>query len=198
MRIASAIALSFAIAACATQAEREVARMNRATDSALAEMNTCSAGAETSGPFRQLKPKLPPTDGSSPLPALLADRSRPSPSEVALLVELHGTYITPCRRLVVERLGTINPAFAAVAADTFAEADAEYARLVRGEQSWGDYAQASQRRRLAFMQAFAAAGDQVNRDFAESHAIELQRRQAAAMARWQREQRAIAATGAPH
>ena len=183
--------------ACSTGAEREVARMNRATDTALAEMNACSARAEASAPFRLLKPKLPPTDGSPPSPALLADTARPTAGEAALLVELHGSYITPCRRLVVQRLGTVNPAFATVAANSFAEADAEFARLVRGEESWGAYAQGSQRRRLAFAQAFAAAGEQVNRDLAESHLLELQQRQAAAIARWEQQQQAIASMGMP-
>jgi hypothetical protein len=192
-----ALALLVALAACSTQAEREVARMNRATDTALAEMNACSARAEASGPFRQLRPKLPPTDGSPPSSTLLADTSRPTAAEAALLVELHGGHITPCRRLVVERLGTINPAFAAVAADSFAEADAAFARLVRGEESWGAYAQGVLRRRAAFAVAFTVAGEQVNRDLAESHLLELRQRQAAAIGRWERQQQAIAGMAAP-
>ena len=191
MRASLGIALLFVVVACSTQAEREVARMNRATDSALAEMNACSARAEASGPFRQLKSKLPPTDGAPPPAALLADTSRPTAAEAALLIELHGGYVTPCRRLVVERLGAINPAFATVAANSFAEADAEYARLVHGEESWGGYALGSQRRRLVFVQAFSAAGEQVNRDLAESHLLELQQRQAAAIARWEQQQATV-------
>jgi hypothetical protein len=190
------VALAFILAACSTQAERELARMNRVTDGALADMNACSARTEASAPYLQLRSKLPPTDGTPPPPALIADQSKPTPSEVALLVELHTHHTTPCRRLVVERLSTISPAFATVAAQTFADADAEYARLVRGRESWGAYAEASQRRRLAFLQAFSAAGDQVNHDLAESHVLELQQRQAVAMARWEREQQAIAGVGA--
>jgi hypothetical protein len=190
----SGIALAFVLVACSTQAEREVARMNRETDKALADMTACSARAEASPPYLQLKSKLPPTDATPPSPALLADRSTPTPAEVALLVQLHTAYVTPCRKLAIERLGTINLAFAIVAAQTFAAADAEYVRLVRREESWGAYAEAAQRRRLDFVQAFSAAGEQVNRDLAESHVLELQQRQAAAMARWEREQQAIAGT----
>ncbi len=197
MRAGWGFVLLSALTACSTQAEREVARMNRVTDSGLAAISACGARAEEAGPFRQLKPRLPPTDGSPPSPALLADTSRPTAAEAALLVELHGEYITPCRRLIVERLGTINPAFATVAASSFAEADTEYVRLVRGEESWGDHAHASQRRRLAFMQAFSAAGEQVNRDLAESHLLELQQRRAAAVAHWEHQQQAIAGMGAP-
>ena len=197
MRAWPAIAAAVALAACSTQAEREVARMNRATDPALAEMNACSARAEASGPFRQLKPKLPPTDGSPTAPALLADTSRPTASEAALLVELHVGYITPCRRLVVDRLATINPAFAAVAADSFAESDSAFTRLVRREESWGAYAQGTLRRRLTFAAAFDAAGEQVNRNLAESHLLELRQRQAVAIARWEQQQQAIAGMGVP-
>jgi hypothetical protein len=176
MKARAALALAFFLAACSTEAEREVARMNQATTVALAEMAACSARAEASDAFRQLKPKLPPVDGSFPSAALLADRSRPTEREAVLLVELHGGYIAPCRRLVVERLGTINPAFAEVAAKSFAEADAAYTKLVRREESWGDYAAASVARRQAFALAFSAAGERINRGLAAAHVTELQQR----------------------
>ncbi len=176
MRAIAGIALLFGLAACTTAAEREVARMNRATTVALGEMAQCSARAEASEPFRKLRAKLPPVDGSSPSAALLADRSRPTEAEAALLVELHSGYIAPCRKLVIERLGTINPAFAEVAARNYADADAEYAKLVQGQESWGDYAQAFVRRRAAFAQAFSEAGERLNRDLVRSHATELLQR----------------------
>jgi hypothetical protein len=176
MRFIAGIALLFGLAACTTAAEREVARMNQATTMALAEMAQCSARAEASGPYRQLRAKLPPVDGTLPPAALLADRSRPTAAEAALLVELHAGYIAPCRKLVIERLGAINPAFAEVAARNFADADAEYAKLVQGQQSWGDYAQAFVRRRQAFTQAFSEAGERINRDLVRSHATELLQR----------------------
>jgi len=172
----AAIALLLALAACSTGAEREVARMNQATGVALNEMAACTQRAEASDAFRQLRAKLPPVDGTQPSAELLADRTRPTDQEAARLVELHTGYIAPCRRLVVERLAAINPAFAEVAAANFAEADAEYTKLVRREESWGDYAAALVRRRAAFALAFAAAGERINRTLAQSHAIELQQR----------------------
>jgi hypothetical protein len=111
-----------------------------------------------------------------PSAALLADHSRPTEAEAALLVELHGGYIAPCRKLVIERLATINPAFAEVAARNYADADAEYARLVQRQESWGDYAQAFVRRRAAFAQAFSETGERINRDLVRSHATELLQR----------------------
>ena len=122
MRARAGIALLFVLAACTTQAEREVARMNQATTVALAEMAQCSARAEASEPFRRLRAKLPPVDGTLPSAALLADRSRPTEREAALLVELHTNFITPCRKVVIERLVTINLVFAEVTARNFADA----------------------------------------------------------------------------
>jgi len=174
--IAPALALAAALAACSTEAEREVARMNQATTVALGEMAACSARAEASDAFRRLKTRLPPVDGTLPSAALLADRSRPTVAEAALLVELHSGYIAPCRRLTIERLATINPAFAEVAAKSFAEADAAYARLARREESWGDSAAASVARRQAFALAFSQAGERINRGLAVRHVTELQQR----------------------
>ena len=170
------MALLFGLAARTTAAEREVARMDRETTVALGEMAQCSARAEASEPYRQLRAKLPPVGGALPSAALLADRSRPTEAQAALLVELHTGYIAPCRKLVIERLGTINPAFAEVATRNYADADAEYARLVQRQESWGDYAQAFVRRRAAFTQAFSEAGEQINRDLVRSHAMELLQR----------------------
>src|SRR4029077_17503872 len=110
------VALLFGLAACTTAAEREVARMNRETTVGLSGMAQCSARAEASEPFRQLRAKLPPVDGTLPSATLLADRSRPSEAEAALLVELHAGYIAPCRKVVIERLRAVNPALAPGAA----------------------------------------------------------------------------------
>jgi hypothetical protein len=170
------LALAVVLAACSTEAEREVARMNQATTVALEQMAACAARAEASDAFRQLKSRLPPVDGTLPSAALLADRSRPTGQEATLLVELHSGYIAPCRRLTVERLATINPAFAEVAAKSFAEADAAYTRLARREESWGDYAAASIVRRQAFALAFSEAGERINRGLAARHVTELQQR----------------------
>jgi hypothetical protein len=170
------LALAFVLAACSTEAEREVARMNQATTVALEQMAACAARAEASDAFRQLKSRLPPVDGTLPSAALLADRSRPTGQEATLLVELHSGYIAPCRRLTVERLATINPAFAEVAAKSFAGADAAYTRLARREESWGDYAAASIVRRQAFALAFSEAGERINRGLAARHVTELQQR----------------------
>jgi hypothetical protein len=174
--IALALSLAATLAACSTEAERELARMNSATTVALNEMAACAARAEASDAFRQLKARLPPVDGSLPSATLLADRSRPTTPEAALLVELHTTYTAPCRKLTVERLAAINPAFAEVAAKSFAESDAAFARLVRREESWGDYAAGSIARRQAFALAFAEAGERVNRGLVQSHVDELQQR----------------------
>jgi hypothetical protein len=171
----AAIAL-FGLVACTTAAQREVARMDRETTVALGETAQCSARAEASEPFRRLRAKLPPVDGTLPSAALLADRSRPTEAEAALLVELHVGYIAPCRRLVIQRLGTINPAFAEVAARNFADADAEYAKLVQRQETWGGYAQSFVHRRAAVTQAFSEAGERINRDLVWSHATELLQR----------------------
>ena len=66
MRAIAGLALLLGLAACTTAAEREVARMNRETTMALGEMAQCSARAAASEPYRQLRAKLPPVDGSLP------------------------------------------------------------------------------------------------------------------------------------
>jgi hypothetical protein len=182
VKLALLLASALALGACATAAQREVARMNKATTAAVTNIDACWQRVESSAPYRALKGKLPPPDGSAPPVALLFDQTKPTPEEAALLLALRRDYVTPCRKLALEDTGKIVPSFAAVMAKAYADADADFDRLARREVSWGDYALGVQRRREALGAAFGAAATDVNRDLVRSHVQEIQRRQGTAPA----------------
>ncbi|HZQ01370.1 MAG TPA: hypothetical protein VFB13_17630 [Reyranella sp.] len=113
---------------------------------------------------------------------LQTNQSKPTPTESAVLLKLYDNYVLPCRKIALDGAARVNSAFSVVLACTYAESDVEYARLVRREESWGEFAQGSVRRRADLRQALQAAQSHINRDLGQSHAYEMQQRQAAAKA----------------
>jgi hypothetical protein len=180
LKLAVLLATAMTLGACATGAQREVARMNKATTVAVTDIDACWQRVESSAPYQALKAKLPPADGSAPPTALFFNQTKPTAEEAALLLVLRRDYVTPCRKLALEDTGKIVPSFAAVMATAYAAADADFDRLARREVSWGDYALGVQRRREALGAAFGAAAADVNRDLVRSHVQEIQRRQGTA------------------
>jgi hypothetical protein len=191
--------LVLAVAACATKAEREIARMTEAASAMEAEAKACWARLETAGQFQALKAKLPPMDGTSPSMALQADQARPTAAEAAQLVEMHKGYIVPCRKVTLDGLARVNTAYAALYTRNAVEIDAEYLKLVKREQSWGDYAVASARRKAAYLQAIREVTVEVDRDLSVSPGGDGRQRQAAAaaLAQMQYQQQVIAAMTLP-
>lgn len=191
--------LVLAVAGCATKAEREIARMTEAASAMEVDAKACWARLETAGEFQALKAKLPPMDGSSPSMALQADEARPTAAEAALLVEMHKDYIVPCRKVTLDGLAKVNAAYAALYTRNAVEVDAEYLKLVKREQSWGDYAVASARRKAAYLQAIREVTVEVDRDLSVSPAGDARQRQAAAaaLAQMQYQQQVIGAMTLP-
>lgn len=83
---------------------------------------------------------------------------------------------------MLQDFAKVHPAYAAVAAETYAAADQQYARLVRREISWGENAVMSAQRVTAMRVALTRVGQQINAELANAHAYEIQQRQAAAAA----------------
>ena len=93
----------------------------------------------------------------------------------------------------------VHPAYAAVFAESYAAADQQYAKLVRREISWGDYATFSVQRYAALRSEVAKTDQQVKAQLDNAHRYEIQQRQAAAAAfsQWAYQQQVIAAMNRP-
>ncbi len=129
--------------------------------------------------YQILKDKLAPLDGSPPSMALLANRDRPNPEEVAALLDFHRDGISPARAAMLQDLAKVHPALVAAAAETAADSDREYARLVRREISWGDAAAGTVRRTAELREKMMRVGQQIDTQLTVAHVYELQQRQAA-------------------
>jgi hypothetical protein len=192
------------LSACATIAQRQAARMNEATLAAISDATAARTRAMALPSYRILKDKLAPLDGSPPSMALLANRDRPNPEEVAALLEFHHDGLSPWRTLLLQDLAKVHPALVAAMAETATESDREYARLVRGEISWGEAAAGSTQRSAELKVKLMRIGREIDTRLTVAHAYELQQRQAAmvaagqALQQWGAQQQSIYGPNRPH
>src|SRR5262249_48458346 len=143
MKYSAAMALALlSTLACAALSNGAAARTQ--WDDAL----SCIAAAKDSEAYRAIKNKLPPTDGSAPSEVLLANATVPTDQEGQYLNSFHHQ-LGQCRQLVLQA-ASAQPSTVAAYAQLYADIDAAFARLVRREMTWGQYAQAGARSLAAF------------------------------------------------
>jgi hypothetical protein len=183
MRVLAWVVIStLFLSACATGAQQQATRMNEAMQATKADAIAARDRAATLPSYLALKDKIPPLDGSPPSMVLQTDTSKPNAEEVAALLEFHRDGLSPWRAVVLQDFAKVHPAYAAVAAETYATADQQYARLVRREISWGDYATSAAQRNTAMRGALMRVDQQIKTELNNAHAYEIQQRQAAAAA----------------
>lgn len=193
MRGIAAAILLLVVAGCATQAQRDETRMSEAIKLSRDEVRACLVRAEGSPEYQALHGKLPPSQSDISMERLV-DATKPTPEDSQALLAFHSAYIGPCHKLAIESLGRAHPAFATVLARSYAEGDANYARLVQRQETWGEYAQHSKTLRAETRAALQATGRQIDQQLANAHAYEVQQRQAAlsALSQWAYQQQVLA------
>jgi hypothetical protein len=80
----------------------------------------------------------------SPSPLQKQSRDRASVGETVLLATLQRDYVAPCRQLALASAARVHPTILAVLRDSYAQADANLARLQTGVITWGEYVSESQ------------------------------------------------------
>ncbi|MBU6407977.1 MAG: hypothetical protein KGS44_12745 [Alphaproteobacteria bacterium] len=179
MRLAIA-ALALLVTGCAapngpTNAQREARDINLAVDQSRRQSAECADNIERSPDYRALTGRFvlgrPPMD-------VLANRNRPTGDDVPLLLAVHKS-LAACRADVLQRVSTIHPAFVTAAAETYTEADMDFARLVRREISYGQYAELSLARINRFDSRNRAAAEKIEASLGRAQAQEREDRQRA-------------------
>ena len=169
----AALAIVLLCSACATGAQREAARMNEATKLAISDGIAGRNRAAALPSYQILKDKLAPLDGNPPSMALLANRDRPNAEEVAALLDFHRDGIAPWRAAMLQDLAKVHPALVGAAAETAADADREYARLIRREISWGDAAAGTVQRAAELRAKLIRIGKQIDTRLTVAHGYEI-------------------------
>ena len=173
------LSMSFlALAGCVSPAQQEADRLNAAATQAISEITACRAREEALPAYQALKDRLPPLDGSAPSPELQANKARPAPEDVPLLLSFQRDGIEPCRKITLDNIVKVNPALAAPIVEAYAASDESYARLVRREIAWGDFAMSNYQRTTVLRAELLNVSIKIDEQRAISQIRELQRRQA--------------------
>jgi hypothetical protein len=179
-RLVLVMAAVLLIGGCATAAEREAARVASVAKASAPKSEACWARMEASPEYVALKDKLGGEDDTGL--ALQMNATKPTPEEAAQALVLHDQYVVPCRKLAAAAAYEANPSIGAAVLETFARQDALYAKLLRGEMTWGEYAT----QRIAVRQdgraQIAAIQQRIQEQLGQSHAAESAQRAAAMQA----------------
>lgn len=126
------------VAGCTTKANMEW--MRQVLAERPVQIRACEAQKNASAPHRELGPR---GDWDEPQPSLapLNDTSKATPDEVRAIFELHQKYVVPCRqmRLIQAEFSSED---LAVLGSLFAQNDATLTKVVQGQITWGEAAQA--------------------------------------------------------
>ena len=121
MRSVAIFALLLGLAACAT---------NEGDRSGLdAERDACGARAGASPEFQALQYRL---QGYS-------NGAKATPTEASQMTTFHQDYLRPCQEIELEIAGRTHPSLPALYNAAAAKADANIAKLVSREITWGEY-----------------------------------------------------------
>lgn len=170
------------VGGCATQAQREYSRMGTASNQAKAAIEACVIQAKMLPSYSVVGTKLHFGDESEPSLDQRMDSSKATPEEVQALLAFHREGIEPCRRVMIDEASKVHPVVPGILAEGFANGDANYIRLVKREETWGDYITATDQNVRAVRAKLAQAEQAVVGKLEASHAQEVRQRQAAAAA----------------
>jgi hypothetical protein len=73
-----------------------------------------------------------------------SNREKATPQEAAQLLSLQQDYLAPCRKMALAAAAKVHPAIVAILTESYAQADANTARLVARQIAWGEYVSESQ------------------------------------------------------
>jgi len=139
MRFTVLCVLATAVAACANN-DPAWSRLD-------AERNACQVRMVASPEFRALQYRLQSTSNAS----------KATPAEAAQMVTFHQDYLRPCQEVDLEIAGRTHPALAPLYNAAAAKADANIAKLVTYQISWGEYVRNGRTIRIDLNGQLAAA-----------------------------------------
>jgi hypothetical protein len=142
MRAAVVIAL-LAVGGCADNAPSEAARIHGIATTDAPGIDACWRRVLASPPHRALRAKTG-DHADSPTSAMKSNRQKATAQEAALLRSLQQQYLSPCRMMALESAAKVHPTVVTILSESYARADANTARLVALEITWGEYVSENQ------------------------------------------------------
>ena len=131
------------VAGCAGKTPPEAARVHGIAATDAPAIDACWRKVLTSPQHQALKDRMG-DHADSPTAAMKSSPAKATPQESALLRSLQQDHLSPCRRMALESAAKVHPAIVAILTDSYARADANTARLIDREITWGEYVSENQ------------------------------------------------------
>ena len=158
-----------AVAGCAGRTPPEAARVHGIAATDTPAIDACWRKVLTSPQHQALKDRMG-DHADSPTAAMKSSPAKATPQEAAMLRSLQQDYLAPCRRMALESAAKVHPAIMAILTDSYARADANTARLIDREITWGEYVSENQAIVTHRRAELLAAGESIQRDLQQSPA----------------------------
>lgn len=155
--------------ACASRTPSEAARVHGIAATEAPAIDACWRKVLTSPQHQALKEKMG-DHADSPTAAMKSNREKATLQEAALLLSLQQDYLAPCRKMALAAAAQVHPAIVAILTDSYARSDANTARLVRRDISWGEYVSENQAIVTHRRAELLAAGEAMQRELQPSPA----------------------------
>ena len=152
-----------AIGGCAGKTPPEAARIHGIAATDAPAIDACWRKVLTSPQHQALKARMG-DHADSPTAAMKSNREKATPQEAALLLSLQQEYLAPCRKMAQESAAKVHPTIVAVLTESYARADANTARLVARDITWGEYVSENQAIVTHRRAELLAAGEAMQRD----------------------------------
>lgn len=163
--LAPAIAL-LAVVGCApspTTTPPEAQRIHSIAASDAPAIDACWRDVLKSPPHQALRGRMGDY-ADSPTEAMKSSRLKATAEEAAQLALLQKDYLGPCRRMALTSAAKVDPRIVAILNQSYAKADANTARLVAHEITWGEFVSENQAIVTQRRSELLAAGEDMQRE----------------------------------
>jgi hypothetical protein len=150
---------------CAGRTPPEAARVHGIAATDAPAIDACWRKVLTSPQHQALQEKMG-DHADSPTTAMKNNREKATPQQAALLESLQQDYVAPCRKMALAAAAKVHPAIVTILIDSYARADANTARLIDREITWGEYVSENQAIVTHRRAELLAAGEAMQRDLA--------------------------------
>ena len=162
MKAIFAVLALLAVGGCAGRTPPEAARVHGIAATDAPAIDACWRKVLTSPQHQALRDRMG-DHADSPTAAMKSNPAKATPQEVALLRSLQQDYLAPCRRMALESAAKVHPAIVAILTDSYGRADANTARLIDREITWGEYVSENQAIVTHRRAELLAAGEAIQR-----------------------------------
>ena len=143
MRSLALVITALLLGGCASKTPPEAARVHGIAANDASAIDACWRNVRASPQHQALKGKMG-DHADSPTATMKSNYAKATPQEAALLQSLQQDYLAPCRKMALESAAKVHPSIVAILTDSYARADANTARLINREITWGEYVSENQ------------------------------------------------------